>query len=67
MKKTDEKTKEAVVNNARVQVITATQTAMPELERPEKTMYYVMVETEKGRYVMNIGEKSYKEIKELTK
>lgn len=52
--------------NAHVQVTTVTQTASEVLGTKEKTLWFMVLETPNGKMQMNIGEKSYNEIKRLT-
>lgn len=49
----------------KVQTAKATQTAIPELEKEEKTLYYLIIGSKPNEIVLNIGEKSYAKIKAL--
>lgn len=52
--------------NARLDVATVTQTANELLGKKETNLYYLVVETDKGKLTINVGEKTYKEINRLT-
>lgn len=50
----------------KISVAKSTQTAIPELGREEKTLYYLVVENSTGKgQVLNVGEKTYKGVQEL--
>lgn len=53
------------VTNAQVKVTSITQTANAELGTDEKTLYYLIVITDKGKEVINIGEKTHNKIAAL--
>ena len=53
------------LTNAQVKVTSVKQTANTELGTPEKTMWYLIIITDAGKKVINIGEKKHDEIKEL--
>ena len=50
-----------------VKVTTSTQTAIPELKRPEKTMYFLIIGEAEKQVVINIGKGNYDAIKSLEK
>lgn len=56
-----------VTLNAKVSSTSVTQTANEVLGTGEKTLYYLIVETENGREIINVGEKTMTKIKNLTK
>lgn len=43
----------------------ATQTAVPELNQPEKTLYYLIIGEEPNKVVINVGQKTYEKINRL--
>ena len=49
-----------------VKVTTNVQTAIPELGRAEKIMYYLIIGEGEKKVVINIGKSKYDEIKALT-
>ena len=49
-----------------VKVTTNVQTAIPELDRAEKIMYYLIIGEGQTKVVINIGKSKYDEIKALT-
>ena len=49
-----------------VKVTTNVQTAIPELDRAEKIMYYLIIGEGEKKVVINIGKSKYDEIKALT-
>lgn len=50
----------------KITVAKATQTAIPQLGKEEKTLYYLIVENIKGKNtVLNVGEKTYTGVQEL--
>lgn len=51
----------------KITVAKAQQTAIPELEKAEKTLYYLIVqsETTNQKIILNVGEKSYTGVLEL--
>lgn len=51
----------------KITVAKAQQTAIPELEKAEKTLYYLIVksETTDQKIILNVGEKSYNGVLEL--
>lgn len=55
-----------MTQNARVTTTTVTQTANELLGSKEKTLYYLIVETTKGKMVINVGDKTHKAVTELT-
>ena len=42
-----------------------TQSALPELGREEKTIYWLIIGEGEEKYAMNIGKKSYNEVNKL--
>lgn len=52
--------------NAKVTTTTVTQTANEILGTKEKNLHYLIIETEKGKLVINVGEKTTAEVKKLT-
>ena len=50
-----------------VKVTTRTQTAIPELKRPEKIMYILIIGEGEKQVVINIGKGNYDAIKSLEK
>lgn len=53
------------VLNAQVKVTTATQTGNTELGTKDKTMYYLIIITDKGKHVINVGEGTHNKVAEL--
>lgn len=53
--------------NAHVKTASVTQLANYDLNMEEKTLYYLVIETPKGKYTLNVGEKTHNQILELTK
>lgn len=49
-----------------VTVAKATQTAIPELGQKEKTLWYLIIGTGETKAVINVGEKTYKTVENLT-
>ena len=52
--------------NAKLTTATVTQTASEVLGTAEKKLYYLVIETKKGKLTINVGEKTYKSVSELT-
>lgn len=52
--------------NARLDVATITQTANELLGKKESKLYYLIVETEKGKLTINVGQKTHDEVNRLT-
>ena len=50
-----------------VKVTTSTQTAIPELKRPEKTIYFLIIGEADKQVVITIGKGNYDAIKSLEK
>lgn len=44
-----------------------TQSAIPELKREEKTLYFLIIGSDENKTVLNVGEKTYKTITETIK
>ena len=42
-----------------------TQSALPELGREEKTMYWLIIGKGEDKYTLNVGKKSYEEVNKL--
>lgn len=55
-----------MTNNAQVTTTTVTQTANAELGTPQKTLYYLIIETEKEKMVINVGQKTHDKVKLVT-
>ena len=55
-----------MTNNAKVTTTSVTQSANEILGTKEKTLYYLIIETPKGKYNLNVGEKTHDEVKRLT-
>lgn len=53
------------VLNAQVKTTTSTQTGNAELGTKDKTMYYLIIITDKGKHVINVGEGTVNKINEL--
>lgn len=49
-----------------VQTTTVTQSANETLGTKEKKLYYLIIETDKGKLIINVGEKTHDEVKKLT-
>lgn len=54
------------VKNAHVKTAKVTQSGNEELGMKEKNLYYLVIEGEKGRIQINVGEKTYEGVKEAT-
>lgn len=52
--------------NARLDVTSITQTANELLGKKETKLYYLLVETEKGKMTINVGQKTHDEVNKLT-
>lgn len=52
--------------NAKVTGTTVAQTANELLGKKAQDLYYLIVETGKGKLVINVGEKTYRQVIELT-
>lgn len=52
--------------NATLTTAVVTQSAAPELGLTEKKLYYLLIETPKGKMQINVGEKTHNQVKELT-
>lgn len=59
--------KPTTVNNAQVKVAKVEQTADKEFGIEAKTMYYLLVVTDKGQKRLNVGKDTYETVKELLK
>lgn len=55
-----------MANNANIQTTTVTQSANEILGTKERTLYYLIVETPKGKMTINVGEKTHNAVQELT-
>lgn len=51
---------------ATVTTTTVTQTANEILGKKEQKLYYLIIETTKGKMIINVGEKTHDKVKELT-
>lgn len=52
--------------NAQVNTTTVTQTANELLGTAAKKLYYLIIKTDKGQLVINVGEKTHNEVQKLT-
>lgn len=52
--------------NARLDITSITQTANELLGKKETKLYYLLVETEKGKMTINVGQKTHDEVNKLT-
>lgn len=52
--------------NARLDVTQITQSANELLGKKETKLYYLLVETDKGKLTINVGQKTYDEVNRLT-
>lgn len=52
--------------NATIKTAKVTQSGNEELGMKEKVLYYLVIENEKGRLQLNVGEKTYTEVKKIT-
>lgn len=52
--------------NAKITTTSVTQTANEILGTKEKKLYYLLIETPKGKMQLNVGEKTHDEVKKLT-
>ena len=52
--------------NAKVNTTSVTQSANEILGTEEKTLYYLIIETGKGKLTINVGKKTHDQVKELT-
>lgn len=52
--------------NAKITTTSVTQSANEILGTKEKSLYYLIIETPKGKYQLNVGQKTHDEIKKLT-
>ena len=53
------------VPNAQVKVTSVKQTANTELGTPEKTLHYLIIITDQGKEVINVGEKTHNKVEAL--
>lgn len=58
-------TETAQAENCKLRVTYVTQLGNAELGTPDKLLYYLILETKKGKRVVNIGQKTYDEIFKL--
>lgn len=49
-----------------VNTTTVSQSANEVLGTKEKKLYYLIIETDKGKLIINVGEKTHDEVKKLT-
>ena len=52
--------------NAKVNTTSVTQSANEILGTEEKTLYYLIIETSKGKLTINVGKKTHDQVKWLT-
>lgn len=52
--------------NAKVTTTSVQQTANELLGTPAKSLFYLMIETGKGKLVINVGQKTHDQVKALT-
>lgn len=55
-----------LTNNVNVVAAKAIQAAIPELGREEKTLYFLKLTKGEKTITMNVGEKTYNQVKEMT-
>ena len=53
--------------NTKVTVAKSTQSAIPELNKPEKNLYYLVIGEGEKSISINVGEKTYEQVKALEK
>lgn len=59
--------KVSIKNNAQLTAKTImTKTLNKKLEEEEKEQHYLIIETDKGRYIINVGKETVKKVNELT-
>lgn len=63
---TKQKVKNKMRLNAEVKTAKVTQSGNEELGMKEKNLYFLVIETPKGRLQINVGEKTHDTVKELT-
>lgn len=56
-----------MTNNAKVTVTSVTQSANEVLGKKESKLYYLILETAKGKMTINVGQKTHDQVEELTK
>lgn len=52
--------------NATVKTTSVTQSGNDVLGTPEKKLYYLLIETPKGKMNLNVGQKTHDEVKRIT-
>lgn len=52
--------------NAKITTTSVTQTANEILGTPEKKLFYLIIETPKGKMQLNVGQKTHDEVKRIT-
>lgn len=52
--------------NTQVTTTSVTQTANKVLGTEEKTLFYLILETEKGKLIVNVGQKTHDKVKLIT-
>lgn len=52
--------------NAKIATTSVTQTANELLGTPERVLYYLVMETAKGKIQLNVGKKTHDEVKRIT-
>lgn len=66
MENITKKTTENLVKNSKVITAKVTQSGNEELGMKEKNLYYLVIETDKGKLQINVGQKTHDEVKKLT-
>lgn len=52
--------------NAKITTTSVTQTANEILGTPEKKLFYLIIETQKGKMQLNVGQKTHDEVLRIT-
>lgn len=47
--------------------VKSTQTAIPEIQKPEKTLYYLIIGEGENKVELNVGQKTYEKVQKLNK
>lgn len=53
-------------HNAKLTAVKTSQGAIPELGREGKEIYFLQIETTKGKHLMNVGKETYEKVTNLT-